>query len=88
MSFSRVFAGPASEFVVDAERVVAESPSEVRDSFSYGGELGRLTREYLTNVARIAGERAVFIEANGHAVDNAAPGTEVVSLVIRVTARQ
>jgi len=83
-----VFAGQASTFVADAERVVAESPSEVRDNFSYGGELGRLTREYLTNVARIAGNRAVFIEANGHAVDNAAPGTEVVQLMIRVSTAQ
>lgn len=73
MSFSSQFAGKQADLVTALDQ-------DPHQQFAYGGELGKLTQDYLKAVAQLCNtEASVYVEANGH------NDPRVLSLNVRVT---
>lgn len=72
MSFSSMYAGKQADLVA----ALAQDP---HPNFQYGGDLGKLTQDYLAAVAALVNPaRSVIVEASGHADDYS------LSLTVRV----
>lgn len=66
MSFSANYAGPQTAV---EERLA--TPKENWDPFTHGGELGALTKEFLSKVVGLVSpDKTLVVESSGHADSN------------------